>query len=747
MVQVRCPHLPPVFPSMLTIHLAVLETYITHLRIVEFSTYPTDPPPPEARNPQIEKPRVIIVAVRKSGRVRVHKTKENLNGTFSIGKTWNLDDLSAIESYTGPSTAPDARQRAGDNGFRVTLGKPYYWEAQTDREKKFFIASLVKIFGKYTGGRVPVLSNFDPRELEQVLGGASRRTASAQPSPSPRPPPSPGRPPIPPSPGRPPLPPSAAASPVPGFDGGSGGPGPEYSRTPSRSPLPPNGSSSPASLTPSVDSSRNFRSQDVAMRQRLAVNNRSQDSMATSFKSGDESLRPRSRGRPNGTSPYTNAQEPPPPPALAPAPALVPASSPSAEKPPERKRPPMDPLRPIGAPPDESLVPAPLSSSGQRREQSRGPSRELVEPKSPAPPPRSIERMSPRRPSRPQRTEPTPQMDEIASTPVEQPPRIDTNPPPPPVNGLDTDSPTIPVSTETPSETPTESPISPDEEQRPGLGPMIKARKGKAAGEGKLAGILWKAASAGNAFKPRAGGAGEKLLKAAQKPNNGPDGITAVVPAPPRPEPEKTPEPVPEVPEVKVSKPDTSRPSSMQEAKTEALLVAKKEPEPQSKDEQKRSVAMGNDLRYLNTLGVDPSILDNKTAQFTEWLDFFSWVPGEKMRSVNFDEVKIDIDREMNKAQAGGWLARFQEEDERVDGIKKGIDVAIEECEELDNLLTLYGVELSVSTVKLPTTRYLLLTFIHRHCKTTLRTSKRRDRVCKSRLLTRSFSRKNLSRC
>lgn len=643
----------------------------------------------------------------------MHKTKENLNGTFSIGKTWNLDDLSAIESYTGPSTAPDARQRAGDNGFRVTLGKPYYWEAQTDREKKFFIASLVKIYGKYTGGRVPVLSNFDPRELEQVLGGASRRNGSAQPSPSPRPPPSPGRPPVPPSPGRPSLP-SAVASPVPvpGFDGGSG-PGPEYSRTPSRSPLPPNGGASPASLTPSIDSARNMRSQDVAMRQRLAVNNRSQDSMANSFRSGDDSLRPRSRGRPNGASPYGTPQEPPPP-ALAPAPALIPTPNPSAEKPPERKRPPMDPLRPIGAPPDESLVPAPLSSSGQRREQSREPSRELVEPTSPAPPPRSIERMSPRRPSRSQRVEPTPQIDEIASTPVEQPPRIDTNPPPPPVTGLDTDSPTIPVATEVPTETPIEtpvdSPVSPDEEQRPGLGPMIKARKGKPAGEGKLAGILWKAASAGNTFKPRVGGAGEKLLKAVQKPNSGPDGITAVVPAPRRPEPEKTPEPVPEVPEVKVSKPDGSRPTSMLNAKTEAKLVAKKEPEPESKDEPKRSVVAGNDPKYLNTLGVDPSILDNKTAQFTEWLDFFSWVPGEKMRSVNFDDVKVDIDREMNKAQAGGWLARFQEEDERVDAIKKGIDTAIEECEELDNLLTLYGVELSVSIFTPPTTSYVVLT-------------------------------------
>lgn len=222
---------------------------------------------------------------------------------------------------------------------------------------------------------------------------------------------------------------------------------------------------------------------------------------------------------------------------------------------------------------------------------------------------------------------------------------------------------------------------------------MIRAKK-----KGELKGAFLKAAAAANAFKPRAGGAGERLLKAAKMQSNEPDGITAVVPAPRRPEPEKSPEPrpvTPEVPELKVSKPDTptGTPSTMLEPKVEPT----KAPEPEQQDERKRSMVVGNDLKYLTTLGVDPSILDNKTSQFTEWLDFFSWVPGNKMRTLNFEGLKVDLDRELNKAQAGGWLARFQEEDERVDGIKKGIDTAIEECEELDNLLTLYGVELSVS--------------------------------------------------
>lgn len=222
---------------------------------------------------------------------------------------------------------------------------------------------------------------------------------------------------------------------------------------------------------------------------------------------------------------------------------------------------------------------------------------------------------------------------------------------------------------------------------------MIRPKK-----KGEIQGAILKAAAAARAFKPRAGGAGEKLLKLAQQEKGGPDGITAVVPAPRRPEPEKLPESrpmTPEVPELRVSKP--SSPVNLKNTVAPSLAEPQKAPEPDPMDERKRSILVGNDLKYLTTLGVDPSILENKTAQFTEWLDYFSWVPGDKMRSLNFDEMKIDIDRELNKAQAGGWLARFEEEDERVDAIKKGIDTSIEECEELDNLLTLYGVELSVS--------------------------------------------------
>ena len=155
---------------------AVSESYITHIRIEEDAAYPSSPPPASsvAEN---KKQRVIVVAVRKSGRVRMHKARENANGTFSIGKTWVLDDLTVIESYTNavPRNAEEQqnKQRAGSVGFTVTVQKPYYWQAATAKEKEFFIFSLIKIFKKYTGGRLPELLGFSSQEIEQLVGLSS----------------------------------------------------------------------------------------------------------------------------------------------------------------------------------------------------------------------------------------------------------------------------------------------------------------------------------------------------------------------------------------------------------------------------------------------------------------------------------------------------------------------------------------------------------------------------------------------
>lgn len=641
----------------------------------------------------------------------MHKSKENLNGTFSIGKTWNLDDLSHIESYTGPQVSANNREWGGDTGFLVTLGKPYFWQAQTDKEKKFFIASLIKIYGKYTGGKVPELGGFDHKELDQVLGAGRR----------PGPGPGPGSSAPPPS--RPhPLEPTTSQQSV-----ASGN---------SASSVPPAPLIPPASSNSSTPDPTHFQKIPVGMRPPLnGINspsasfdsnisrdrmgsrwtnqtNRSQDSVANSFatatttRTDDTSSQPpRSRNGMNGPGAlgrFGDAREPQGPP-QEPLPAIPTQGPPEGEgkPPPERRRPPMDPSRPQ----DRDLVPPPLNSPATRRDPV-------------VPPPRNNDRTSPRKDT----SQPPPlarTVQDRSITPVM--PSLDKSISDgakaasilEPTNNSST---SLAAAVASDAASAIEPPPEPQEYTRPGLGPMIRSKKSK----GDIAGALWKAASAATAFRPRPGGAGDRLRQTTTK-TEGPDGITGVVPAPRRPLTPEIPKPVEApaeaskqglatvsaelpaadpsaaaaaeaVPEVTLTIPNSSQATVV---KTLQPQETKKEDPPEAAP--RRSVVAGNDSKYLQNLGVDASLLDERSEEFGKWLDFFGWVPGQEMRCHSAEEMKVDLEREINRAQAGGWLARFQEEDERVSAIKRGIDLAMGECEELDNLLTLYSVELSVS--------------------------------------------------
>lgn len=171
----------------------LLQSYITHIRVEEDGAYPSDPPPRNA-DPVHKKNRVIIAAVKMSGRVFLHKARENDDRTFQIGKTWAMEELQSVESFSAGmqrSARDQERVRdAGDSGFALTIMKPYFWKAKTPKEKAFFIGSLVKIYRKYTNGKLPKLIGFDPREERDII-------AASEPSQRPPPPQSPGHPPAP----------------------------------------------------------------------------------------------------------------------------------------------------------------------------------------------------------------------------------------------------------------------------------------------------------------------------------------------------------------------------------------------------------------------------------------------------------------------------------------------------------------------------------------------------------------------
>ncbi|KAG9236351.1 exocyst complex component Sec3-domain-containing protein [Amylocarpus encephaloides] len=731
---------------------SLLESYITHIRIIEDAAFPSTPPPPNS-NPGTKKPRLIIVAVRKSGRVRMHKARENANGSFSIGKTWMLDDLTGVKSFNGvvPMTTEEEnhKQWARGEGFVVNIGKPYYWQANTQKEKQFFIASLVKIYTKYTGGKSPNLDGFETRERDQLLGvSAAARPVppSLQPAGPPPSRPSYGAPPPQnrpprrdpsqeralrssasreamqrPSPGSiPPLPPSGGSS----FTSQTSRPQmrnrPEESPVSSMEVVPPpmRGGPSPMQSPPAL--------------RRLANDNQSQEYFGrTEDISGPP---PRSRGGQNGVPPGPGrfgdrsmtpnslrtgtpdstvssirdvASEVPP----VPAPLALP---------PERRRPPIpsvtDPPRQRGQNPMDNIIPAPLASPGMRRDDLRIPTRnsERSQPRerefdslstSPQPDMNGAMTMrtdAPRKSSESAaRTESLKSSNSIPTLASAQSS----------ITPLAVQEPKEPEIPEVPAIPLPPEPEEPDEEVRPGLGPMIKKKS-----KGDIAGSFMKAAKAANSFKPRAGGAAERLREMAAKQTDGPDGITEVVPAPSlvrgmssdstnmpaaavsspgkvspaRVSPRKKNE---SIPEVKISVPLSERPTSVEGPvpPPKDMAVAEK---PKGREPRRPKPVSETMQKELNSLGIDTSILGGKGTDLVELWEQFGWV-GEGIRSKNIDQMQEEIDRELNKVQAGGWLTRLDEEDERIQGIKSGLDKCIEECEELDGLLTLYSVELS----------------------------------------------------
>lgn len=127
----------------------LVDSYITHVRVIEDAAYPSDKPPAHSPSSN-KKPRILVLAVKKDGTVYLNKGRENSNGSFQIGRTWSLDELTALK-----------RETSSDLGFTATLGKNYYWETSTTKERQVFVTSLIRIYRKFKHGFVPELINWD----------------------------------------------------------------------------------------------------------------------------------------------------------------------------------------------------------------------------------------------------------------------------------------------------------------------------------------------------------------------------------------------------------------------------------------------------------------------------------------------------------------------------------------------------------------------------------------------------------
>ncbi|KAL1971887.1 hypothetical protein VTN31DRAFT_1975 [Thermomyces dupontii] len=550
----------------------LIESYITHIRVTEDSVYASAPAPPYSP-PENRKSRVIVVAVRKSGRVRMHKARENDDGSFSIGKTWMLDDLTAVQVYDNlkPTSALEQQQKqwASNVGVVVTIGKAYYWQTANYKERDFFIGSLVKIFKKYTGGKVPRLIGFDEKQRYALVGDAPE----VQQPPS-QPPQAHQQ--VPPRAGRDPTLNKADDTP----EGGRRAPLPRPPREPPRISTPGSHRTQlgSATLTPVVDVRK-------------------------------------------------------------------------AEPEPRQSSP--EPISPLSMR-NESATRSSLGTAPSPLEESSG-----------------------------QDEFPLPA--ERVATPVAEPAAEEV--PPKPLEE--------PAKEENEDDEPVET-------HRPGLGPMVRKKSRK-----DVAGAFRRAATAYGAFKPRAGGAGERLLAMAKKAkSNEPDAITSVVPAPHlrnlSADSTKTPptsftdgtQSVPSDQELALNQPPENKADEAKDApsgvQTQDSIL------PPQALEHRRKRLEENVFKYCQALDINPSLLDMRAAELDEILTLSGW-SGRLHDGQTIQDVEANIRRETGRVQATSWLGHVEQQEKKVAQLALIIDEVIQECDELDGLLTLYARELSTA--------------------------------------------------
>jgi hypothetical protein len=301
---------------------------------------------------------------------------------------------------------------------------------------------------------------------------------------------------------------------------------------------------------------------------------------------------------------------------------------------------------------------------------------------------------------------------------------------------------------------------------------MIKKKSGK-----DIAGAFRKAANAYGGFKPRPGGAGERLLAAAKKSQAeeaGPDGITGVVPAPSltrsatdppqSPVAEKSersdkdpqqPPSGPETPTVEITEPQLDEapvaptvppvqiPDSSKNTLTDVVLVENRSrtPSPSGQGRRRRR-RVDNTLKYCQALGIDPGVLDGRGIDFDDILSDLGW-NGRLADEQKIEDLEADVRREIGRVEATSWLGNLEQQEGKVEQLASLIDRTIEECDELDGLLTLYSHELNVSLglknlelIINPLTRYY-----GRLSTKMWRTLKLKAKACRCRQPIRSFFR------
>ncbi|RDB28442.1 Exocyst complex component 1 [Hypsizygus marmoreus] len=135
------------------------ETYVSHVKIWEDAG-------PEGGG---RKPRYILLSQANNGSGFIHKSKLNTNGTFSVGKTWRLPELRAI-------------QVVNPLAFNITLSRTYRWQTESQADQAAFLDALVRLFRTVSPG-----SQLQLEGLPELQNGKDSFSDSRRPGRTPSP--------------------------------------------------------------------------------------------------------------------------------------------------------------------------------------------------------------------------------------------------------------------------------------------------------------------------------------------------------------------------------------------------------------------------------------------------------------------------------------------------------------------------------------------------------------------------------
>jgi hypothetical protein len=86
----------------------------------------------------------------------------NSNGTFSVGKSWRLNELRAVEVVnvsSCPLCLPSCLMLMSIKpvAFNITLARTYRWQTENSSEQLAFLHALVDIFRSFSNGPLQVI--------------------------------------------------------------------------------------------------------------------------------------------------------------------------------------------------------------------------------------------------------------------------------------------------------------------------------------------------------------------------------------------------------------------------------------------------------------------------------------------------------------------------------------------------------------------------------------------------------------